>query len=219
MTSRLIIRTARKADLGAIRDVVTKAFVHREPTGRHLGFTEPEFYKLFDRFAPDIDYNTSVVAEVVHDKAALRPSELVCCHINTPFAAAPDVEGLTELTTMVHLLEELHLPFSDVLKKSRISEDRLLHSFMGATNEEYHGKGVYKKVLELFSQQTMRDSRWDAAVAECTSPITRHLKMTQLGWTEANFIRYEDYSYNGQKPLQELQGGASLVWGDYRRRN
>ncbi|PPQ99383.1 hypothetical protein CVT24_009213 [Panaeolus cyanescens] len=217
MASRYIIRTLRKSDLAAVRDMVIKTFVYHEPAGRHLRFTEPEFYKLYDRFAPYINFNTSAVAEVVHEDSKARHLGVVSCHISVPLSAPVDLEDLSEPRLLLGVFDELHKPFEDALKKRMISHDRVLHSLIGATKAEYHGKGVYKKVLAHFSEQVERDARWDAAVAECTSPITRHLKITQLGWKEECFIRYEDYEVDGKRPFAGLKGGASLVWKEYNR--
>ncbi|KAF9039166.1 hypothetical protein BJ165DRAFT_1496555 [Panaeolus papilionaceus] len=215
-SSKFVIRSLRKADLATIRDLFTKEFVYHEPAASHLRFTEPEFYKLYDRFALHLDLSTSVVAEEIHEDKR-QPSEIVSSHINIPLAAPVDLEGLAEPVPLMKLFDELHKPFDDVLRKASISEERVLHPLMGATKEEYHGKGVYKEVQAFFGQQMIRHPKWDAAVAECTSPITRHLMTKHFGWTEEKFIGYEDFEVDGQRPFEGLEGGVALVWKDYRR--
>ncbi|PPQ99382.1 hypothetical protein CVT24_009214 [Panaeolus cyanescens] len=219
MTNILIFRTARAADLPAIRELVTTEFCHNEAPTKHLRNTKSGFAKLYDRFAAHLELETTIVAEEIQRLGGVdkqQKGKIVSCHVSIPLAANLDLDGITEQLPILRLLEEVSVPFGEVLKKRSIPESRVLHSLLGATRQEYHGKGLYQQVIGALTQEILKSSRWDMAVSECTSPTTRYIKKRKFGWTEENFIAYENFEQDGRKPFAGLDGGVALLWKDYR---
>ncbi|PPR04318.1 hypothetical protein CVT24_013391 [Panaeolus cyanescens] len=203
---KFTLRTARTEDLPAIRDLVTEVFLASEPTSSYLKISPAGFHLIYNAFVPEIDLHTTVLAE------ELRTGEIAAVLVNAPYASHVDT-SIKEGLAFQQILHEFYEPLKTrVLLPRGIPESRVLHCALAATREKYEGHGLLKAILRETLKITKMDPRWDIAMGELTSPLTRRLCVDSFNWKEVHVIRYKDYEIDGKKPFEHLEGEAVLAW-------
>ncbi|KAF9032433.1 hypothetical protein BJ165DRAFT_1599098 [Panaeolus papilionaceus] len=216
MASRIIYRSARKADLNTVRNLVAHTFVTREPTCSHLKMGVPAFLEFYDEYVhPYVDLKTTIVAEEQKIEGKRKNSDIISVLVNTPYEVPADSKNIVKALPLIRLLEELDKPFKAVLEKESIPGSRVLHTLLAATKPDYVGKRIFWNVMTESLRQAM-DGRWDMAVAECTAGGTRKVCRDAVGFKEGNIIQFKDFEMEGKKPFATLKGEAVALWRDLR---
>ncbi|PPQ70098.1 hypothetical protein CVT24_003871 [Panaeolus cyanescens] len=214
MSSNFVYRSVWPTDLFAARALITKVFLRKEPLTSHVRLTEGGFHSIYDQLLGSLDYKTSIVAlpkqatpvnSIDHD--------ILACLVTAPLDAPIDESKIDRTAIpLLGLVNDLDVWFKEnVLQPRSIPESRVLHVAMGATRDDYHGKGLLGELMSQWLKEA-NDGRWDMAVAECTSPISRHLLKNRLGWTEGKVLKFDTFEVNGERPFKGLEGEAALVY-------
>ncbi|PPR04317.1 hypothetical protein CVT24_013393 [Panaeolus cyanescens] len=203
---KFTLRTARTEDLTTIRDLVTEVFLASEPTSSYLKISPAGFHLIYNAFVPEVDLSTTVLAE------ESRTGEIAAVLVNAPYASHVDT-SIKEGLAFQQILHEFYEPLkSCILIPQGIPESRVLHCALAATRLKYEGHGLFKAILRETLKIATMDPRWDIAMAEITSPISRHVFVDLFYWNEGHVIRYRDYEIDGKKPFEHLEGEAVLGW-------
>ncbi|PPQ68517.1 hypothetical protein CVT24_005538 [Panaeolus cyanescens] len=212
MSTKFIFRTVLYADLPALRDLVTQVFITREPTCSHLKVSTAGFNIIYDALMEKMDMKTTILAQDA------QQGEIAAVMVNAPYDATYDENKIKEGLPFLQVLSRFNAPFRErVLTPRGIPESRVLHCALGATKAEFEGHGLFIKIMRESLRLAKKDPRWDLAVGECTSPITRHVTRDVFGWKEEASFRLKDFEVDGKKPFEKLEGEAALVWSDLKK--
>ncbi|PPQ68516.1 hypothetical protein CVT24_005537 [Panaeolus cyanescens] len=216
MSSKFVFRSIKPPDVMNIRSLLTKVFMASDPLARHVGLSINGFHSMLDTILPNLDHKTSIVAtprEGSTTRLGIEDDDIVACLATAPLDIPIEEKKINRRALpILDLLQTSQSSFkSKVLVPNSIPESRVLHLAMAATDVDFQGQGLFGGLMKEWQSQT-NDGRWDIAVAECTSPISRYMLRDKFGWTEEKVVPFSSFEVEGTRPFFELDGEVALVY-------
>ena len=200
----------KQGRLEELSKLVAECFCQGEPLSRFLGIESEQM---------DTHFVQHVVEKAVNDEMSLicvenNAQRMVAVMLNEDFhdTLHPDEAMVNELgknfPQILPILELLdHLDQKLVQKKfdgvETICRNRIFHAFMGATHEDYCGRGLAKKLREI-TADFARSLEFAYVCVEPTNPITQHI-WKKLGATVEYATSTKDFEMSdGTKPFSKF---------------
>jgi predicted N-acetyltransferase YhbS len=195
------LRAMTHEDLDAVTRLVSAQFVTRESMTVRQGIDHEEFVEFLHPIGKAA-LGTSVVALDDDSK------EIVGCIV----ALDKDVEVSyqTNLTPKFDaIFSILDTSSSPEMASVYLPNPTLLISLV-AVDHRYAGRGYAQRLIE-HCLSVAKDAGFRSAFAQ-TTVMPSHVSFMKAGFTCHNFIAYDDFEHEGNRPFENIDHGVSFVY-------
>lgn len=195
------IRSLTKEYMQSTADLFTKAFCDSEPITKHLGIQ----YHEYEPFVMEVI--TKAVKDGISVVAVDKNNKVIACTIAEDITDMfePKLSSYPKMKPIFAILDELSKPF---LAGKTFKKGKIAHVWIAIVDQDYRGRGLSTEI-DLACGAMCITKGYDFAYAEFTNPvsekITHHYKVQKL----YNTIKYDSFTWSGQKPFAGVAGEAS----------
>lgn len=182
---------------------VVEVFCNSEPLISGLGISKSEFYKEVEMDckaalaeglswiakAPDTDQVVGFI--IAKDFMNYYPS---------PANLSEEMQAVSEALTCLQ---------NQYMNTRKLDKGQMLHSMLAGVNENYRNRGI-ARTLMTETLKKAQQQKFVGAVCEVTG-IIAYQGALKTGFKEVVSIEYKDYTYQGAKVLEKIEGKYALM--------
>jgi ribosomal protein S18 acetylase RimI-like enzyme len=187
----------KEKDFKGASECISSTFSSGEPMTKVLGIAKPDFDYFAETFIKKaIKDELSVVAKDSDGKVV---GCIVCEDFITDLPEG--IENISpNFNPIITLLSELDEKYKE---EKNVQRGQLLHMFMGGVYKEFAGSGIAFGMTN-FIEGYAKSKGFIGAVGEVTGPISQHVYIKQLGYTEISSINYSTFLFEGEKVFRNI---------------
>ncbi len=190
--------------------IYTYDFLADEPTSRRhapdLSQVLP-YAELYVRYLRGKDLSFIATDEKTKDVAGF----IFCVDLADDMESEGDIFAplLSFFPDVIAMIDELE---GRAFDRKKIRQEKTLHIFQIGVARRYRGMGISKRLIHQVIFHAEKKG-FRQIIADCTNPVSKSA-FERCGFTEIEFYPYHEFSRNGVRFFEGLEGGISLMKKD-----